>query len=98
MLWRMPTVTVDPLRCEGKKKCVEVCPMGVFAMRPMDPSLSLPLLVRFKVRVHGGKQAKVEKGHLCAGCGMCVEACPEKAIRVDLDGPVAMVDQVAPAP
>ncbi len=88
MLRRMPTVTVDPLRCEGKKKCVEVCPMGVFAMRPMDPTL--PLLVRFKVRVHGGKQAKVEREHLCAGCGMCVEACPEKAIRVDLDGPVAV--------
>ena len=81
----MPIVTVDPLRCEGKKKCVEVCPMGVFAMGPMEPGL--PLLVRLKVRVHGGKQAKVAKGNLCAGCGLCVEACPEKAIRVELDAP-----------
>jgi NAD-dependent dihydropyrimidine dehydrogenase PreA subunit len=79
----MPRVTVDPRRCEGKKKCVEVCPMGVFAMKPMDPSL--PLLIRLKVRVHGGMQAIVAKEELCAGCGMCVEACPEKAIHVELD-------------
>ncbi len=58
--------------------------MGVFAMRPMDPGL--PFLVRLKVRVHGGKQAVVEREELCAGCGMCVEACPEKAITVTLDG------------
>jgi len=57
--------------------------MGVFAMRPMDPTL--PLLIRMKVRLHGGKQAVAEKEQLCAGCGMCVEACPEKAIRVELD-------------
>jgi 4Fe-4S ferredoxin len=81
----MPTVTIDPRRCEGKKKCVEVCPMGVFAMRPMDPAL--PFLIRLKVRLHGGEQAKVEKQELCAGCGLCVEACPEKAIRVELDAP-----------
>jgi 4Fe-4S ferredoxin len=79
----MPKVTVDPRRCEGKEKCVEVCPMGVFAMRPMDPAL--PFFTRMKVRIHGGKQAVVERGELCAGCGLCVEACPEKAVRVELD-------------
>ena len=77
----MPKVTVDPRRCEGEKKCVDVCPMGVFAMRPMEPGL--PFLLRLKVRVHGRKQAFAEKENLCAGCGMCVEACPEKAVRVD---------------
>ena len=59
--------------------------MGVFAMRPMDPTL--PFLIRLKVRLHGGEQAKVEKQELCAGCGLCVEACPEKAIRVELEAP-----------
>jgi 4Fe-4S ferredoxin len=79
----MPKVTVDPRLCEGKKKCVEVCPMGVFAMRPADPTL--PFFIRLKVRAHGGKQAKVEKEQLCAGCGLCVDACPEKAIQVTED-------------
>ena len=79
----MPSVTIDPRRCEGKKKCVEVCPMGVFAMRPVDPAL--PFFIRLKVLAHGGKQARVEKEQLCAGCGMCVDACPEKAIEVVLD-------------
>jgi NAD-dependent dihydropyrimidine dehydrogenase PreA subunit len=79
----MPTVTIDPRRCEGKEKCVQVCPMGVFAMTPVDPAL--PLLVRLKVMVHGGKQAKVVREDLCAGCGLCERACPEKAIRVVLE-------------
>jgi NAD-dependent dihydropyrimidine dehydrogenase PreA subunit len=76
----MPLVTVDPRRCEGEKRCVEVCPMGVFVMHPADRTL--PLLVRVKVFLHGGEQAKVENAHLCAACGRCEEACPEKAISV----------------
>ena len=80
----MPTVTIDPRRCEGKEKCIEVCPMGVFALRPVDPAL--PFFTRLKVLVHGGKQAVVERMELCAGCGQCESACPERAIRVAIDG------------
>ena len=79
----MASVIVDPHRCEGEKKCVQVCPMGVFAMRPPEPGLSV--LQRVKVFVHGGKQAKVEHAELCAACGRCEEACPEKAIKVIVD-------------
>jgi 4Fe-4S ferredoxin len=83
MVPAMATITVDPRRCEGEKKCVEVCPMGVFAMRPA--ARDLPLLLRIRVIVHGGKQANVEHPERCASCGECVAACPEKAIAIAFD-------------
>ena len=76
----MPKVVVNLHRCEGKRDCVRVCPTQVFAMRPMDPGL--PFLVRLKVKVHGGKQARVENEAACTACMKCVEVCPEDAITV----------------
>lgn len=76
----MATVTVDRLRCEGKKTCAQVCPAAVFRIEkaPAD----LPLIIRIKVAVHGGKQAVVVAEAACTACMKCVEACPEQAIRV----------------
>jgi len=74
------SVVVNERRCEGAKDCIEVCEPRVFAMRPPDPKL--PLLIRFKVRVHGGRQAYVKDEAACTGCMKCVTACPEKAIAV----------------
>jgi NAD-dependent dihydropyrimidine dehydrogenase PreA subunit len=74
------SVEVNPLRCEGAKDCITACEPRVFAMRP--PPEGLPLLIRFKVMVHGGKQAYARNESACTGCMKCVEACPEDAIRV----------------
>ncbi len=76
----MAKVVVDPLRCEGKKDCVRVCPEAVFRMEKVPTSL--PVLVLVKVYVHGGKQAVVQNEAACTACGKCVEACPERAIAV----------------
>ena len=76
----MAIVVVDPLRCEGKKTCAQVCPEAVFAIRKTD--IELPLLVRLKVWAHGGKQAFVVNEAACTACMKCVEVCPEDAIRV----------------
>ena len=75
---------VDPHKCEGAGDCEQVCPYGVFALRKLTkPELkSLPLGPWIKVLVHGGKQAFVVKGDECHACGLCVTACPEKAIRL----------------
>ena len=43
---------------------------------------TLPLLVRIKVAVHGGRQAVVVNEAACTACMKCVEVCPEDAIRV----------------
>jgi len=79
----MAKVNIDPLRCEGKKACTQVCPAGVFRMQKAPTSLPIATLV--KVFVHGGKQAVVVDEAACIGCMKCVEACPERAITVFAD-------------
>jgi NAD-dependent dihydropyrimidine dehydrogenase PreA subunit len=75
---------IDPTRCEGKADCLRVCPHGVFDLRKLtsEEKSTLPMLARFKVAVHGGRQAFVERGADCHACGLCVTACPEKAIKL----------------
>jgi NAD-dependent dihydropyrimidine dehydrogenase PreA subunit len=71
-------------RCEGKKDCVEVCPYHVFQIGTLDAdqrrTLSLP--GRIKSFFHGYRQAFVIAPEACHGCGLCVTACPEKAIKL----------------
>ena len=75
---------IDRNRCEGMEDCVRVCPYDVFAVRKLTEEERAPLgrLTRFKVFVHGGKQAFVTRKEDCHACGQCVRACPEKAIAL----------------
>jgi NAD-dependent dihydropyrimidine dehydrogenase PreA subunit len=75
---------IDSSRCEAKEDCVEVCPYNVFEVRRLTDAerAALGLLTRFKVFVHGGKQAFTPRAEDCHACGKCVTACPEKAIKL----------------
>jgi len=75
---------IDALRCEAKGPCVPICPYDVLALRVVTPAekAALPLLARFKLFVHGGKQAFAIDPDACRGCGLCVQVCPEKAIKL----------------
>lgn len=75
---------IDASRCEGKADCVRVCPYEVFEIRTLrrEERQSLPAMARLKVWVHGGKQGFVVAPDQCHACGLCVQACPEKAIRL----------------
>ncbi|QYE35454.1 ferredoxin family protein [Polymorphobacter sp. PAMC 29334] len=75
---------IDATRCEGKADCVVVCPYDVFVVRKLDAGerRDLPLVTRLKVWVHGGEQGFVVNPNQCHGCGLCVAACPEKAISL----------------
>jgi 4Fe-4S ferredoxin len=79
---------IDSARCEGKADCVEACPHDVFSVRRLtnDERSALGLLARLKVFVHGGKQGFVTRPNHCHACGLCVTACPEKAIQLRAAG------------
>jgi NAD-dependent dihydropyrimidine dehydrogenase PreA subunit len=75
---------IDPMRCEAAGPCVPICPYDVLAIRTVPPEekAKLPLIARVKLFVHGGEQAYVRDAGACHGCGLCVAACPEKAIKL----------------
>lgn len=75
---------IDRDRCEGKESCVEVCPYDVLAMGTLSSGerSALSWLGWFKSLAHGWRQAYVVRAEQCHACGLCVEACPENAIKL----------------
>jgi len=75
---------IDLRRCEGKGDCLAVCPENVFEIRRIDDAdyRSLGMLHRFKLRVHGMQVAYTPNADACRSCGLCVTACPERAITL----------------
>jgi NAD-dependent dihydropyrimidine dehydrogenase PreA subunit len=76
---------IDRNRCEGKADCIRVCPYDVFEMGTLDGEQrrGLSLLGRLKAFAHGHRQAFVVRGADCHACGLCVAACPERAITLE---------------
>jgi NAD-dependent dihydropyrimidine dehydrogenase PreA subunit len=75
---------VDRSRCEGKAECVKVCPYQVFEVRRIDDAhfAELGVFAKLKSMAHGRKTAYTPRASACQACGKCVEACPEKAIKL----------------
>jgi NAD-dependent dihydropyrimidine dehydrogenase PreA subunit len=75
---------VDRSKCEGKADCVVVCPLHVFEVRRMDAAdfAQLGVIAKLKSIAHGRKTAYTPKASACEACAKCVEACPEKAIKL----------------
>ncbi len=75
---------VDRARCEGKRDCVEVCPYHVFEVRRIDDAdfRALSWLGRLKSVAHRRQTAYTPRADACQACGLCVVACPERAIKL----------------
>ena len=71
-------------RCEGKADCVRVCPVSVFAVAtlPKEQRAGLNLRGKLKGFAHRWQQAVLINPEACEACGLCVAACPEKAITL----------------
>ena len=80
---------VDRNRCGGHAACVAVCPHQVFSLAMLTETdrAGLSLRGRLKALVRGGRQAYAERWSACQGCGRCVIACPENAIRLQVGRP-----------
>jgi NAD-dependent dihydropyrimidine dehydrogenase PreA subunit len=75
---------IDRGRCEGKRDCDAVCPYDVFEVRRIDDGdfAKLSFLQKLKSRAHGRLTAYTPREADCRACGLCVVACPERAIRL----------------
>ncbi len=70
-------------KCEGKADCVAVCPYDVFEMRPTAAAdkAQLNFVGKLKTYFHPNKAYVIDPAR-CHACGLCVTACPEKAIQL----------------
>jgi NAD-dependent dihydropyrimidine dehydrogenase PreA subunit len=69
--------------CGGKEDCVVVCPHNVFEMRPISKEDKEKLNFKGQIKTFFFKQkAYVINPDQCHSCGLCVQACPEKAIKL----------------
>lgn len=67
----------DPLGC---KKCFQICPVNVFATRPIEKrDFSIPPQERIDPIVW---VLLPTWGDWCNGCGACVKECPKRAITI----------------
>jgi NAD-dependent dihydropyrimidine dehydrogenase PreA subunit len=75
---------IDRNRCEAKGDCLRVCPYNVFEIAALsgEQRATLSFVGRMKAFVHGNQQAFAVRAADCHACGLCVKACPEKAIKL----------------
>lgn len=75
---------IDHGKCEAKRDCVEVCPHDVFEIRRMDQAdfVRLGSLGKLRSMAHRRMTAYAVRPAPCSDCGLCVPACPERAITL----------------
>lgn len=77
----MPVVNFN--NCGGKADCITVCPYNVFEIQPITLEDKAKLNFKGQIKTFYFKQkAYVVNPHQCHACGLCVQVCPEKAIKL----------------
>lgn len=69
--------------CGAKEDCVAICPYDVFEMHPITIEDKADLNLKGKIKTFFFKEkAYITDPNLCHACGLCVQACPENAIKL----------------
>ena len=69
--------------CGGKEDCIPACPFDVLEMRTISPEDRSKLNLKGKLKTFfNAQKAYVIDPDLCHACGICVQVCPEKAIKL----------------
>lgn len=77
----MPVVNFN--NCGGMADCLTVCPYDVLEIKPITESDKLTLNIKGRIKTLFFKhKAYVVHPEKCQSCGLCVQACPEKAISL----------------
>lgn len=87
-----PVVDSEPMRSEGRLRS-RLSLRPIFEIRPLAASdrASLSFIGKIKAWAHAGKQAYVIRPQACHACRLCIEACPEDALRL---APIRNQEQV----
>ncbi len=77
------TPIINLNNCGGKEDCIPACPFSVLEMRPISDEDRKTLNLKGKLKTFfNEKKAYVTETSLCHACGLCVQVCPEKAIKL----------------
>lgn len=74
---------VDFNKCSGAGPCIPACPFDVFELKSINKTdkKGLNWVGKLKTKFNN-KKAYAVQADLCNACGLCVIACPEKAIKL----------------
>ncbi|WP_035846528.1 ATP-binding protein [Crocinitomix catalasitica] len=74
---------INPNSCGGKEDCIPVCPYDVLEMRTITDEDKKDLNLKGKIKTFFNNQkAYLKNEDQCHACGLCVQVCPEKAIKL----------------
>lgn len=77
----MPIINLS--NCGQKEDCIPACPYDVLEMRAIAVEDRLMLNFKGKIKTFfKPNKAYVTDPNLCHACGLCVQVCPEKAIKL----------------
>lgn len=77
----MPIINLS--NCGAKEDCISACPYDVLEMQTITPEDRLTLNFKGKIKTFfKPKKAYIKDPSLCHACGLCVQVCPEKAIKL----------------
>ena len=77
---------IDEEKCVACGQCVNICPRGVIALKPVNETVIVSCR-----NTDSGREARAACMKACIACGRCTKECPNDAIHVE--GGVAKIDE-----